>query len=274
MLTVAHPDKVMFPAVPLTRRDVLEYYATVASPMLDHYRGRRLTVIRYPHGVDGPGFYQRHPQNEGEGDQDAIVLEDGMDILFWAARGVVEWHVPLGRAADPNRHDWAVVDLDPNPPADWTMVINVARVAFRLLHQLEIPFQVKTSGKEGLHLYIAVQPEPHQQITEAVRRLCVMVEASVPQWSTLVRRVADRGARVYLDYLQNGHTRTMAGVYSMRATPTGTVSTPVAEDEIDRPPNEWTPDRVMRELKRRAALWSDPAHRLALTRHLEVKGIL
>lgn len=274
MLTVPHPDKVIFPAAGLTRKDVLEYYAKVAPAQVIDYRGRILTVIRYPHGIDAPGFYQKHPHGHAEGEGDRIEIQQAMDVLSWAARGVVEWHVPLGLFPNPYRHDWAVIDLDPNPPAGWELVSRVAGVTCHLLHRLELPFRIKTSGKDGLHLYIAIEPAPHEAVTEAIRRLCVLVAESVPDWATIVRKVADRGPRVYLDYLQNGYARTMAGVFSLRAIKSGTVSTPIAEEEIPDGPERWTTRRVVEDLARRRELWPAHASRVNLLQHLAGHRIL
>ena len=52
-LKVTNLDKVMYPAVGFTKRDVIEYYVAIAPAILPHLEARPLTRVRFPNGVDG-----------------------------------------------------------------------------------------------------------------------------------------------------------------------------------------------------------------------------
>lgn len=246
----------LFPNIGVTRLDLLRYYQGVAEVMLPHLWGRDITVVRWPHGVTGKHFYQRHADH-GDGSS-RIRIDSADELLRWVALGTIEFHVPLGRTPDPYLHDWAVIDLDPAAGVPWRMVATVARLVLALLAKLGLAVYLKTSGAGGVHLFLPVAPTPHTEVVGAVHSLCRLVEGAAPEWATTARRVEARGAKVYLDYLQNGHRRTMAGVFGVRANPGGTVSCPIAADELDRPPAEWTMARVTADLPRRAALF--PPH--------------
>lgn len=44
----------------MTKRDLLRYYVQTADVLLTYLRDRPLTFVRYPDGVEGEGFFQRH----------------------------------------------------------------------------------------------------------------------------------------------------------------------------------------------------------------------
>lgn len=265
---IPHPDRVLFPDAGITRRDLLGYYLRVSSGLLAHAEDRLLTVKRWPHGITGPMFYQRHP----EPGQD-IVLQSVRDVLHWVGLGVIEWHAPLGTREAPLRHDLAVMDLDPNPPAGWDEVLAVAEVFAHLLDLLLIPFLLKTSGQRGMHFYIAIESENHTDVMAAMGRLAAMVVDTIPGQATVARLKKDRGSRVYLDYLQNGYARTTALAYTVRATPDATVSAPIRREEWDFEPTHWTMARVAKRLENLGDLfhWSGP--RVPLLERLAEKGI-
>lgn len=240
--------------------DVVSYYAEVAPYLLQEAAGRALTVKRWPHGIEGPMFYQKHPVDGG-----AIVVSTAADLLTWVGQGALEWHAPLGTIAAPLLHDWAILDLDPNPPAGWAGVVQVARVFRTLLDLMDLPFLLKTSGQRGLHFYLAIEPLDHRRVMSVMERLAQMVVETVPDLATVARLKKDRGARVYLDYLQNGHQRTTVMAYSLRATPQATVSMPIHWEDLDIPVDAWTMGRVREHLKRRGNLFRWPGPRVNLT---------
>jgi bifunctional non-homologous end joining protein LigD len=45
---------------------------------------------------------------------------------------------------------------------------------------------------------------------------------------------SQKAGRVFVDYLQNSHGRTMVCPYSLRATPEATVSTPLAWEDVKK----------------------------------------
>ncbi len=256
------------------REEIRDYYAQIAPSMMQNLVGRRLTVIRWPKGLKGPSFYQRHPYPERSGEPRGIQVFTPEDLLTWVRRGAFEWHVPLGRVPAPDRHDWAVFDLDPNPPAAWADCVRVARVLLALLKSVSFPFCLKTSGARGLHIYIPIEPTPSNEATAIIRQLCQVVESVRPDWCTTARRISDRGPRVYLDYLQNGHTRTMAGVFSVRGRFPLKVSTPIAEEELDVPPETWTMTEVIRQKGLRTSLFQRPGSVLNLGEAARAEGLI
>lgn len=242
---IPHPERVLYPEIGLSRAELVLYYHHVAEAFLEHTRSRPLTIRRWPHGITAEGFYQRYRYEPGQ-DPRPILIASVEDLLTWVGLGAIEFHSPLGRQVDRGRHDWAVIDLDPNPPAGWREVVRVARVALHLLERLRLPVALKTSGAEGLHLFLPIELADPRQVEDAVERIARVVNLTLPEESTVVRRVKDRGPRVYIDFLQNGAKRTMAAVYSARAVPEARVSWPIRPEELDGGPIQFTVRSVLR----------------------------
>jgi bifunctional non-homologous end joining protein LigD len=76
--------------------------------------------------------------------------------------------------------------------------------------------------------------------------------------ATIVRAVSARGARVYVDYLQNIRGKTLASAYSARASEFAGVSTPLAwhevQDGVD--PRDFTIRTVPARLETIGDLWA------------------
>jgi bifunctional non-homologous end joining protein LigD len=113
-------------------------------------------------------------------------------------------------------------------------VLDVARWVREELESLKAPGFAKTSGAGGLHVYV---PMPAGTPYEAGLLFCQIVATMVakkhPKVATVERSVKARGARIYVDYLQNIRGKTLASAYSARASEFAGVSTPVTWDEID-----------------------------------------
>lgn len=92
----------------LTKRDLLVYLAQAAPYALPHLRDRPLTLTRYPNGISGEHFYQKHWEHElpefvgtvrllsshNEGDQEYLICNNLPTLLC------------LGQLADLELHTW------------------------------------------------------------------------------------------------------------------------------------------------------------------------
>ena len=270
--SIPHPNKIIFPQGPdkgITRGQLADYYACVAPYVIVHGGQRNLTVKRWPNGITGQMFYQKYVA-PGQ----PIMINCPRDVVWWVGQGVIEWHAPLGTLPSPNFHDWAVMDLDPSVESEWVEVVEVARVVQGLLEGLEIPFLLKTSGQRGLHFYIAITSSPHDLIVQWMGRLAKLVVQIIPNVATVARLKVQRGRRVYLDYLQNGHTRTMAMPYTVRAVAEASVSTPIRPGELDIDPVQWTMPIVCDRLAQYGDLFAWQGERVDLPKKLMSKGVL
>jgi DNA ligase D len=250
---VSNPDKVYFPALGITKREVVEYYLTVAEPLLRAIGDRPTTLKRFVDGVDGEPFYQKRvPKGAPDWVRTAqITFPSGRTadevcpsepaVLAWAANlGTLDFHPWPVRSANPDHPDELRIDLDPQPGTDFSDAVAVAAVLRTVLTDAGLVGWPKTSGGRGVHVTVRIRPEwTFTEVRRAVITIGRRVVAELPERATLEWWKESRGERVFLDYNQACRDRTVASAWSVRGRPKATVSMPVTWDELP----EVDPDR-------------------------------
>jgi bifunctional non-homologous end joining protein LigD len=243
-LRLTNLDKVLYPATGFTKGQVVDYYARIGPAMLPHLAGRPVTMVRLPDGIDGERFFEKRCPGhrpawlgtvplDADSATQACCLEE-LPALVWTANlAALELHTPQARADDPWKPTAMVFDLDPGAPAD---ISDCARVALDLrdtLDQLGLRAAVKTSGSKGLHLSVPLRPDADAEHTKAFAlALGRVLEQRDPKRVTVNMAKEERPSRVFVDWSQNDRHKTTVCVYSLRATPTPSVSTPLAWEEV------------------------------------------
>jgi len=243
---ITNPDKVYFPARGITKRQVVEYYLTVAEPLLHVLHDRPTTLKRYPDGVDGEPFYaKRVPKGAPEWvEQVRIAFPSGRTadevcptepaVLAWAANlGTFDFHPWPVRRPDVDHPDELRIDLDPQPGTDFADAVRVAGVLREVLSDAGLTGYPKTSGGRGIHVLARIRPDwDFIAVRHAVIALAREVERRAPTLATTSWWKEERGERIFLDFNQAARDRTIASAWSVRGTPRATVSTPVTWDQL------------------------------------------
>ncbi len=240
--------KTFFPEAGLSKGDLLQYYADVADLLVPHLTGRAMVLKRYPNGVSGDYFYmKRTPAARPEwlrtcsiehrsGNVIDFPMIDDLASLLWAINlGCIDLNQWYSRCDDIDRPDYLHFDLDPVEGSTFATVREVSlRVRDALVGLGMRPF-VKTSGSSGMHVYVAIERGPLQkQVWTFAKAFAQTLERMFPDIITAEYRIAKRPAgRILVDYNQNAWGRTLASVYSVRAVPRATVSTPVTWEEVE-----------------------------------------
>src|SRR3954451_6740749 len=246
-LQISNLDKPLYPGG-FTKGEVIDYYVRIAPALLPHIADKPMTLKRYPNGVDGQFFYEKNCPGHrpdwvrtasvvfGEGHKaiDFCLIAD-LPTLVWVANlAAIELHPVLAPAADVNRPASIVFDLDPGPPAD---VIDCSRVALwvrEVLDHLGLQSVIKTSGSKGLQLYVPLNtPVTYRQTQPFCQALGQLLERQHPEAVVTQQRKDLRSGKVLIDWSQNTPSKSTISVYSVRARPRPTVSTPVSWDEVD-----------------------------------------
>jgi bifunctional non-homologous end joining protein LigD len=269
-LTLSNLDKVLYPEVGFTKGEVIDYYTRIAPVLLPHIRDRALTFKRYPDGVDGKFFFEKNapshapewvrtvrlPSPGSTKNRDTInypVLGD-LPSLVWAANlAALELHVPMWRVGPRGgtRHpDLLVFDLDPGPPATIVECCTVAGHLREVFDADGLTAYPKTSGSKGLQLYVPLDAKaPWEEVHGYARSLAQRLEKEHPELVVWNMKKELRKGKVLVDWSQNNAAKTTVAVYSLRARPLPTVSTPVTWDEVeacDRPEDlRFTSDQVL-----------------------------
>ncbi|MGE5554196.1 MAG: non-homologous end-joining DNA ligase [Betaproteobacteria bacterium] len=257
-------DKLLWPEDGITKADLIRYYFAVAPYLLPHLRSRPLTVVRYPDGIHGEGFYQKHlppsapewlPRCEvpsEEADTISYLIADEVAALVWLGnQAALELHPAHHRCDRLDRPDWAVIDLDPADGVGLDEVREVAVLARRVLNDFGLTAYPKFSGATGIHLYLPLPRRySHAAVSRAVGYLGQVLRELNPRRVTTERLIRNRAGHVYVDHLQNLANKTIVAVYSPRPRPGAPVSTPVTWEELlTRNPEEFTIHTVPRRLR-------------------------
>lgn len=251
VLSLSNLGKVLYPAVGFTKGEVIDYYSRIGHVMLPHVAKRCVTMRRYPDGVNKPSFFnKRCPDHRpewvgvarGPGESDGPIdycLIDSQAALVWAANlAALEIHLPMARSSDLATPTMVVFDLDPGEGSTMVDCAQVALLLRQVLDAVGLEAFPKTSGSKGLQVYLPVNtPTTHRAASEFALAVGQLLTRQYPKQVLVNMNKAERKNKVFLDWSQNSHSKTTIGVYSMRARPTPTVSTPVTWDEVEAAAN-------------------------------------
>jgi bifunctional non-homologous end joining protein LigD len=249
VLTVTNLDKVLYPETGFTKGQVIDYYLRIAPVLLPHIAGRPLTLKRYPNGVQGDYFYEKHapahrpdwvptapvdsPSSGKASKTVRYVVAGDLPTLIWLANlACLEMHTPMWRVPDVGEPDRLMFDLDPGPPATIVECCQVALLLRPLLEERGLQPFAKTSGGKGLQLTTALAGHTSQQASELARSLAEQLEKEHPE--LVVSRMIKvlRPGKVLIDWSQNNAKKNTVAPYSLRARELPTVSTPVTWEEV------------------------------------------
>jgi bifunctional non-homologous end joining protein LigD len=234
---------------PLTKGDLLRYYATVAPYLLPHLRDRAMVMKRYPDGAAGPFFFmKRAPSPRPDWIETCAithasgnviefpVVQDVLSLLWVVNLGCIDLNQWYARCDDVRRPDYLHFDLDPVPDAGFERVRETALLLHDALDGIGMPSYPKTTGSRGIHVYVPIVRGPDQKtVWRVAKALALAIARARPALVTAEYRIAKRPAgRVLVDYNQNAWGRTLASIYSVRPRPRATVSTPVTWEEVER----------------------------------------
>lgn len=263
-LKISNPEKLLFPHV--SKWEFILTYYRLAPYLLPYCHDRALTTIRFPDGVMGKSFYQKNApdhrpdwiETKDDGEVEYVLLNNAPTLIWLANLACVELHVSFNTIHQPMRPTELVFDLDPSIP-DFSRVVELALLIRNLLHQLNLDGIVKTSGASGLQIYIPLEPRYTYEQTRRVGKFISHYLAKLhPALVTVERRVHKRGDKVYFDYLQHWHKKTLIAPYSLRATPEATVSTPLAWEELTQAlsPKQFTSANIFNRLEEKGDLFA------------------
>jgi bifunctional non-homologous end joining protein LigD len=252
-LKLSNLDKVFYPETGFTKGQVIDYYTRVAPALLPHLRGRPLTMKRYPNGVEGKFFYEKEcPSHRPDWVKTKLIAAPGstknrtsinfcviddLATLVWAANlADLEMHTSLSLADDIPHPTMVAFDLDPGAPAT---IVECGRVALwlrDLLGDLKLQGFPKTSGSKGLQVYVPLNTgkATYDETKPFALAIAELLQRDHPDLVVSNMKKELRKGKVLVDWSQNDRHKTTVCVYSLRARPRPTASTPVTWDEVEK----------------------------------------
>lgn len=269
-LEVTNLHKIFWPQGKHTKGDLIRHYVRVAPYILPVIDNRPLVMKRLPNGVDAPHFYQhRAPDLPPPGVRSETLPDDDVPsrliggslktLLYMAQLASISMDPWFSTMGDLDAADQVAIDLDPQPGATFAQILDVARWVQEELDRVNVPGFPKTSGSEGLHIFIPLpKGTPYQAGMLFCQIIATMVAMKHPKVATVERTVRKRKDKtIYVDYLQNIQGKTLACAYSARASAFAGVSTPLTWPEVhDSPaPQDFTIETIGARLETSGDLW-------------------
>jgi bifunctional non-homologous end joining protein LigD len=244
-ISVTNLHKVFWPKLNLTKGDLFRYYVAASPFLLPAIADRPLVMKRFPNGIAAKPFYQHRAPEPPPGvrvevvttaseSRPQIIGGDLLTLLYTTQLAAISHDPWFSRVQTPEDADYVALDLDPMPGVPFSQVLDVARWVHDELDSLGAPSVAKTSGADGLHVYVPMRSgTPYAAGLLFCQIVATMVARKHPKAATVERTVRARGKTVYVDYMQNVLGKTLATAYSARASEYAGVSAPLTWREID-----------------------------------------
>jgi len=270
-LTLSNLSKVFWPTEGYTKGELIDYYREIAPLLLPYLKDRPESLLRYPNGIEGKSFYQKdsalldvdwiptvsvHSDSNNK-DIPYLLCQDEATLIYLINLGCIDLNPWSSRVGSLENPDYLLIDLDPHE-TNFSNIITTALTVREVLESLDIPSFPKTSGAKGMHIYIPLGAKyTYEQCRQLAELLCIQVHQKIPGITSLKRNPKERVGLIYLDYMQNIQGQTLASVYSVRAMPGATVSTPLLWDEVtkDLHPSRFTMKNVMKRIEKHGDLF-------------------
>ena len=239
--------KVFYPEEGYTKRDLLNYYDGVSGLILPHLKDRPLSLKRYPNGIHEEYFFQKNVRealapwlrtemidSEHNGKPIKYVFaEDRASLLYLVNLGCIDHNPWMSRSPHLENPDFILIDLDPQE-CDFDRIVDAAILVKSILDRIGLEGYPKTTGGDGMHVYVPVEPVYSYETTRTFAELIARIAfRENPDLFTTPRAVSKREkGRVYFDYLQNAKSKTIAAPYVLRAYPGAPVATPLDWAEV------------------------------------------
>lgn len=261
-LKLSNLEKVLWPDEKITKAELIKYYAELGQYIVAFLRDRPIMAKRYPHGVAGKYFVQKHFLDAPSWvkrfsfKSAEYVLCNDLPTLIWLANlAALEINQMLARVPKVSKHDIVLIDLDPHPPATFDQARIVARGVATVLEKLGLEFLLKTSGADGIHFFIPTKPEYSvEKIRKFVYAIGKLIETADPKLATVSTRADRKKGHVYIDFLQNALEKTITAPLSTRAFPGAPVSYPLTVRQLDDQKLSSTDFTVRKAPRKSAAL--------------------
>jgi len=271
-LRVTHPDRLVDKEHGTSKIEVLRYYALVAPLMMEHLKGRPVSLVRAPTGVGGELFFQKHleqramegirslPQAIDPDHPPYIEVAAPLGLLSAAQMNVLEFHAWNGTRTSPAKPDRFIFDLDPGSNVSWAAMQEAAMLVRGFLQEIGLQSLLKTSGGKGLHILVPLRRQHGwDTVKDFSHAIVTHLAQTLPERFSAKSGSRNRVGRIFLDYIRNGFGATTACAWSLRARPGMGVSVPVSWDELERlqSGSQWNISNIHARLDRGNAPWSD-----------------
>ncbi len=287
-LELSNLEKVLFPEDGITKAEVIEYYLKIAPTLLQHVKGRALTLIRFPDGVGGENFYQKNRPDWApdwiefvklgkEEKKDYILATEPASLVWLANLAALELHQLHSRKPDFEHPDYMVFDLDPPEGYDFSKVVSLALDLKSFIESFGYTCFAKTTGGKGIHICCPIEPKwDFHTVFEAAQAIAQpYTERNVRETTLQIKKEARKG-RVLIDIFRIRSGQSIVSPYSLRGRKGAPVSMPLTWEEISalKSPLEFTIANAVDKVIQDGDAWEGmDAYAVELHTHRKTKTV-
>lgn len=268
-LELSNLEKVLFPDDGVTKAEIIEYYLKIAPTLLQHIKGRALTLIRFPDGITGENFYQKNRPEWApawlefvklgkEEKKDYIIATEPASLVWLANLASLELHQLHSRKPDFEHPDYMVFDLDPPEGYDFSKLVSLAADLRNFIESFGYSCFVKTTGGKGIHICCPLEPRwDFHTVFEAAQAIALPFTERFPKETTLHIKKDARKGRVLIDIFRIRSGQSIVSPYSLRGRNGAPVSMPLTWDELAhlKSPTEFNINNVLEKVVQNGDAW-------------------
>lgn len=245
-MEVSNLDKVLFPEDHVTKAEIIQYYLQIAPTLLTHIKGRALTLIRFPDGINGESFYQKNRPEwapdwlefvklGSDEKKDYIIATEPASLVWLANLASLELHQLHSRKPHFDKPDYMVFDLDPPEGYNFAHVVEIALDLKGYLENFGYTPFAKTTGGKGIHVCVPIEPKwDFSTVFETAQSIAKpYVEARSKTLTLHIKKDARKG-RMLVDIYRIRQGQSIVSPYSLRGRVGAPVSMPLSWDELEK----------------------------------------
>jgi len=239
--------KILFPDDGIIKAEVIEYYLKIAPTILNHIKGRPLSLVRYPDGIYGEKFFQKNRPDwapdwieyvalgKDKEKKDYIIATEEASLVWLANLACLELHQMHSKKPNYDKPDYMVFDLDPPKGFKFEIVVSIA---VELKHHLENygyhPF-AKTTGGKGIHVVVPIEQKwDFHKVFETAQEIAKpFVDERSKELTLHIKKDARKG-RVLVDIYRIRQGQSIISPYSIRGNKGAPVSMPLSWEQLEK----------------------------------------
>ena len=271
LVTISHPEKILFPQSNITKQEVIDYYTKIAPFMIPIVQNHLIVMHRFPQGISKEGFYHKQipdyfpswiPRKTiqlKKGVPQTLVIINSQDSLTYLAnQDVLVFHTWLSPISSIEKPDRIVFDLDPAQHDIQTMH-SVLKKLKKMIEQHGLTPFLMTTGSRGYHVVIPIIAQhSFLKVHDFAKKLATQFAEKYPDQLTIQLNIKARGGKIFVDYLRNSYGQTSVACYSLRALPKAPVATPLDWNELSKStPQKYTIKNIFKRLSRKKNIWKN-----------------
>ena len=273
-LLLSNPEKILFPADGITKKELGDYYARIAPLMLPLIKDHPLSMQRFPDGIDHEGFYQKNVGSyfpdfidriklkNNDGTYTVYPLAQNMQTLVYLAyQASITLHAWLSRCDKIDYPDRMIFDFDPGEKTLFSHVKHHVLAFKKLLDAKKLVSFVMTTGSRGLHVVVPLRrTKTYAFVHEYAHELARTFAAQNPAELTVEMRKETREGRLFIDFMRNTYGHTAVAPYAVRPKNGAPVATPLLWSELQDPhlnAQTYTVKNIFARLEKTGDVWHD-----------------